>query len=188
MLTPPRFRLCECAANRLHLLCLRASYLHGRGDGQFCSSRCRDGCDAGCPAHQPYDAISFLHRFPVSRAIIRQGPRGAIIACAHCRREFDSRGLHCCTKACERALTNAKALQADIGPLAARPSARRKCEVCEAKLPRSINGKEVRRYRVYLFRQVCRKSRQTRLEWVCDQNRQNEPDNTKKCPYKIRVS
>ena len=66
--------------------------------------------------------------FPVSSAIIRQGPHGAIIACANCRREFDGRGLRYCSKACERALTNAKTLRDDMGPLAAEPSARRKCE------------------------------------------------------------
>ena len=159
-----------------------ASYLHGRGDGRFSSSRCRDGCDAGCPAHQPYDAISFLFidfrfRAPLfgkGRAA-RSSPAPTVAA------NSIVAGLHCCTKACERALTNAKALQADMGPLAAEPSARRKCEVCEAKLPRWINGKEVRKSQRFCSARCARKSSQTRLEWVCDQNRQNEPDDAKKC-------
>ena len=34
---------------------------------------------------------------------MKKGPKGFHIDCAHCRKEFESLGLRCCTTECERA-------------------------------------------------------------------------------------
>jgi predicted nucleic acid-binding Zn ribbon protein len=148
--------------------------------GRLCSERCREWFDAGNPVHEPYNVIDYLHRFPVSGAILRQGPHGAIINCAHCRREFDSRGLRCCSKECERALVQGESLRADMGPLAAEPDARRQCDVCGVKLPRWIKGKAVPKSRRFCSDRCGRKSRQTGLEHSGAPNPETAANSAKK--------
>jgi hypothetical protein len=65
-----------------------------RGDlgGRFCSMRCQDWYDAGNPVAVT-DSIDYG---------MKRGSKGFYIDCAHCRKEFESLGLRCCSAECER--------------------------------------------------------------------------------------
>jgi predicted nucleic acid-binding Zn ribbon protein len=69
---------------------------------RFCSDRCRDYYDTGAPGceqdwRQPDIAYAYLDGRPMAK-----GVHGFKINCAHCAKEFDSRGLRCCSTECER--------------------------------------------------------------------------------------
>jgi hypothetical protein len=122
------------------LVCGRSSV------GRFCGDPCRKRFDAGWPVYErPGDSRHILTRFPVSSRILRQGPHGAIISCAHCHKEFESLGPRCCSRTCERALGERAQNMADMGPLDPVDPGRRHCETCGARIPRWRNGKAVRK-------------------------------------------
>lgn len=76
---------------------------------------------------------------------MRMGPSGFFINCAGCDKEFESRGLRCCSKDCERRARdrqdNAKAM-AEVGMEA---PTKRICEAegCGRAIPRWRNGRAV---------------------------------------------
>ena len=80
-------------------MCARGMIYHG---SRFCSDRCCDYYDAGAAGceqdwRHPDIAYTYLDGHPMSKAA-----HGFKIACAHCRKEFDSKGSRCCSAECER--------------------------------------------------------------------------------------
>jgi hypothetical protein len=68
---------------------------------------------------------------------------GCRVACAHCRREFKSIGLRCCSAECERKLIAAQALRAENAASGVESTGYvpRTCENCGKRLPRWIKGR-----------------------------------------------
>jgi hypothetical protein len=81
--------------------CFTCGRSYWRGDGRFCSTRCREGFDAGFPPYDPNYADKTNPRWyslPIGR-------HGFLIDCANCKRRFDSIGLRCCSTKCEGLLS-----------------------------------------------------------------------------------
>jgi hypothetical protein len=135
----------------------RRSYVYRtpRGDdsGRFCSDRCRNNFDAGrrrAEAFDPFEVTKwrivaggnpgYLPSTP-----IRMGKSGWHIACAGCQREFESKGLRCCSPECERRSRERAenlALMAEVG---IEPKVKRQCAHpgCAATVPKWRNGRRV---------------------------------------------
>ena len=120
-------------------------YKGRRGDlnGRFCSMRCQDWYDAG---NAPITDQRIVYRYRDGRPM-KSGSRGFYIDCAHCRKEFESLGLRCCSAECERAHREREEnlvimAQAGIGP-----TAKRKCEGpgCNAIISKWHKGRKVGR-------------------------------------------
>jgi hypothetical protein len=85
---------------------------HGGDDnGRCCSVRCRELFDSGFPPYEPVNLRKlFATRWRVTAggdpghmpAPMRMGPAGFFINCAGCKKQFESKGLRCCSKECER--------------------------------------------------------------------------------------
>ena len=129
----------------------------------FCSERCRDWYDAGNPgcdqdwlqrkasdapykviAGPPGVAISATYHFGKPDLIaMRPTKHGFMIRCAACQREFESKGLRCCSTECEQRYRERQGnldLMAEVG---VEPSAKRKCECCGAVIPKWRKGRRV---------------------------------------------
>jgi hypothetical protein len=62
---------------------------------------------------------------------------GFLIPCAHCKREFISKGFRCCSTECERKLRKRKEITAGIAEAGIeRSTVRAKCERCGGNVPR----------------------------------------------------
>jgi hypothetical protein len=110
-------------------LCAR-NFTVGKGvglNGRFCSALCVSAYDGG-----------YVHREPDARYACYARGDGFLIDCAGCRRPFVSKGLRCCSDACERRLKE----QADIAETMASVEMEstgyvyRKCAQCSAAIPR----------------------------------------------------
>jgi predicted nucleic acid-binding Zn ribbon protein len=125
---------------------------------RFCSDRCREWFDAGNPSFEDQRQSTPWDMRPL-RAVA--GPRGAIgtnpwqtsvgdmrpgnhgfhIRCAGCQKEFESKGLRCCSADCERRYRERQdnlKLMAEAG---IEPAIKRKCEACGAALPKWSKGR-----------------------------------------------
>jgi hypothetical protein len=71
-----------------------------QGDGRFCSTECRASFNAGLPPFQQQETRS-TYTWLDGRPMQYRGD-GFLIPCAHCKREFVSKGLRCCSTECER--------------------------------------------------------------------------------------
>jgi hypothetical protein len=121
----------------------------GRGmmyrGNRFCSARCRDWYDAGNPGRgQDWLHGELVYRWRDGRPMQR-GPQGFLINCAHCSKQFDSKGLRCCSKECERAYRDRQdnlAVMAEVGIEAA---AKRPCANpdCGQTIPKWRKGRKV---------------------------------------------
>jgi hypothetical protein len=100
-----------------------------KGDGRFCSTRCRDAFDNGFPPYMrdrgPIPEKPWRHvagpPFEMPPELPRQGD-GCLIECRGCRRQFVSRGLRCCSTECERKhreRQEIEAIMAEVGVEAA---------------------------------------------------------------------
>jgi hypothetical protein len=90
--------------------CFTCGRSYWRGDGRFCSPRCRDAFDAGFPPYDPSYADKTNPRWyslPIGR-------HGFLIDCANCKKRFDSVGLRCCSPKCEGILSR-KEKQGETG-------------------------------------------------------------------------
>ena len=100
-------------------MCARGMLYRG---SRFCSDRCRDYYDEGNPGHLQdwrHPVITYRTRIP----------------CAHCRKEFDSKGLRCCSSECERAYKDRKDNLAVMAEAGIEAKAKRQCEQCGAVIP-----------------------------------------------------
>src|SRR6266404_9252534 len=78
--------------------CFSCGRSYSRGDGRFCSTRCRSAYDAGFPAY----ALPSPVRYTLDGRPMPIMGDGFAIQCAGCNRTFSSRGLRCCSTTCER--------------------------------------------------------------------------------------
>jgi hypothetical protein len=137
----------------------------------FCSLRSQDWYDAG-NAPIEHDHIVKANKTPNERWRIAAGPpgvevgapyyasvfsrsqrsismtmteKGYRIRCAHCRKEFESLGLRCCSADCERRYREAQNNRAAMAEVGIEPAAKRRCEnpECVAVIPKWRNGRKV---------------------------------------------
>ena len=75
------------------------------------------------------------------------GRHGFLIDCAGCGKRFDSKGLRCCSPACERSLGDRRKterLKIEAGvEYQSRLGAKRKCEGCGGDIPNWRKGRRV---------------------------------------------
>jgi predicted nucleic acid-binding Zn ribbon protein len=135
----------------------------GRGityrGSRFCSQRCREWYDAGNPSFSEQEQQKRKWdtsrpwrltagppgaKMPHMPKAMRRGPVGFYIECANCQKEFESKGLRCCSKECEnryREREGNRAVMAEVGiEVAVKP----RCEECGAVIPKWRNGRRVR--------------------------------------------
>jgi hypothetical protein len=138
---------------------------------RFCSDGCRDYYDAGNPGHEqdwlrpktnygitgwrvvagpPDIEIGSDYYKPLRGAfrnrnqILRQGKEGFVINCSHCRKEFDSKGLRCCSRECETAYRGREANLAVLAEAGIEASStKRACHECGVQIPTWRNGRKV---------------------------------------------
>lgn len=133
----------------------------GDDSTRFCSAKCRDAYDVGAmPAIdlnpfnvEQWRVIAGPPPGPMPKAM-RMGKHGFYIDCLHCTREFESKGLRCCSVECERGLkgrAEAVAVMAEVGDA---PTEKRKCESCGGSIPNWI-GEGVKRRRTPKSRRYC---------------------------------
>lgn len=102
------------------LTCFACGRPYSRGDGRFCSGKCRPAFDAGFTPGE----------------IIAKPRDGVPIVCQGCNRTFVSKGLKCCSMVCERAFHERDAIAATMAEVGMELSARRKCLECGADILR----------------------------------------------------
>jgi predicted nucleic acid-binding Zn ribbon protein len=139
-------------------------FSRGRGDGRFCSPRCRAWFDAGNdPAGSPdefsligwrvvagppdievgsdyYATIFGRQPIPMKRTTI-----GFKITCAGCGSEFESLGLRYCSDACGRKHRERAENVAIMASVGMEPATKRKCTECGVDLPRYVGIGKKRR-------------------------------------------
>jgi hypothetical protein len=135
----------------------------GDDSTRFCSTMCREAYDAGAmPAVE-------LNAFPVPpegwrviagpspgympKQSMRMGRQGFFI-CLHCKREFESRGLRCCSVECERALTGKAKTVATLAEVGDTLTEKRKCEHCGGDIANWV-GEGVKRRRTPKTTRYC---------------------------------
>jgi hypothetical protein len=71
--------------------------------------------------------------------------KGCRIRCAHCRKDFESLGLRCCSANCERSYREAQDNRAVMAEVGIEPAAKRRCAnpECGAVVPKWRNGRRV---------------------------------------------
>jgi hypothetical protein len=110
----------------------------GRGclpnSNRFCSTRCREGFDAGAPPASK----TGLHWYSLPI-----GPTGFLVNCAGCGKRFDSRGLRCCSTECERRYRERAENIAAMAEVDMGKPVKRKCEHCDGDIPNWRNGRKV---------------------------------------------
>jgi hypothetical protein len=81
----------------------------------------------------------------LSNGIKRRGAHGFVIECLGGRKEFDSKGLRCCSSECERAYRSSKDAVATMAEVGMEAAAKRRCEApgCQHHIPNWRNGRRV---------------------------------------------
>ena len=113
--------------------CFACGRSYCKGDGRFCSTRCREAFDAGFP---PYQTPAAVYSLPM------RGD-GFVIECKECRREFASKGCRCCSVECERKYRDKEEIANTLAAVGTEQSTKRRCEGCDAGIPRWRKGRAV---------------------------------------------
>ena len=115
--------------------CFSCGRTYSTGDGRFCHPRCRQWFDDGDP---PYD-----HRYPDKSNprwySLPMGRHGFLIPCAGCGKTFDSKGLRCCSTACERRYRQQEEAAAIMAEVAMERLTKRACLHCGGDIPNWLN-------------------------------------------------
>jgi hypothetical protein len=136
--------------------------LDGDSSTQFCSAKCRGAYDAGIAlAVEPNPFVVDQWRViagpppgRMPKAPRMMGRHGFYIDCLHCKREFESRGLRCCSAECGRALksrADTAATMAEVGMVLIE---KRKCESCGGDIP-NWTGEGFKRHRTRKSQRYC---------------------------------
>jgi endogenous inhibitor of DNA gyrase (YacG/DUF329 family) len=128
------------------------SFVHG-GDGSFgrlCSARCRKYFDTGGALYEPLDTDRF-YSLPKSK-------QGFLIPCRGCGKQFDSKGLRCCSTECERIY---RERQERLAGMLEAPAPKRKCLECGGNIPRWRNGRQVSAATKFCSNRCGQKARRT---------------------------
>jgi hypothetical protein len=136
----------------------------GDDSTRFCSAMCREAYDAGAmpardidPFAVPADQWRVVAGPPpgfMPRVAMRQGRHGCFIDCLQCKREFESKGLRCCSIECERAYRQRRESVAALAEIGEALPEKRKCECCGGPIPNWI-GTGVKRKRTPKSRRYC---------------------------------
>lgn len=137
---------------------------------RFCSDRCRAWYDDGNPgfdqdwlqprklADAPLSDLKVIAGppdLPVGSAyydqvfgkpmtaVARRTRNGYLISCAHCRKEFDSTGLRCCSTTCERKYREREESRKLLAEAGIETAPKRVCENCGGIIPKWQNGRLV---------------------------------------------
>ena len=148
---------------------------YSRGDGRFCTSRCRDVYDAGLPAYGSAPAGTGRWRVVAGPILTDQElhlatlhfqPKGTgvEIQCRGCHKLFISKGLRCCSTECEHKYRERQDIAATMAEAGMEPlSAKRKCSECGRDIPRYVGTGRKRRLvkfdPPYLFPEMPEKGR-----------------------------
>jgi hypothetical protein len=110
---------------------------------RFCSEQCREYYADGAPGfEQDWLRPEIVYRDRTG-APMKMGPHGFMIACAHCRKEFDSKGLRCCSPKCEHAYRERQDNLAVLAEVGEAPVAKRGCLQCGMRIPTWRKGRKV---------------------------------------------
>ena len=142
-----------------------ATYIYKgrRGDlnGRFCSMRCQGAFDAGFTpaADPPADTLTgwqvaaggeigtdyYAGLFKRTPIPMKRTADGFKIACAGCQKEFESKGLRCCSDACERRYRERQANLALMAEVGIEPTKKRPCAApgCSSTIPKWRKGRQV---------------------------------------------
>jgi hypothetical protein len=140
------------------LVCSR-TFTAGKGvgtNGRFCSRLCVDAFDAGyvhrsdgvgskdwavvAPAFDKGGAVkNLVGTRPYARNLPKSGD-GFLVGCRHCKRQFVSKGLRCCSVECECQLDERRKIEATMAEVEMESTGYvpRQCEHCGATLPRYV--------------------------------------------------
>jgi hypothetical protein len=138
--------------------CFMCGYTFVYRGSCFCSDRCREVYDAEEPGHEQ----DWLRRpkaedAPPTNLEVVAGPAGNRpatpvkrttagynIHCLGCGKEFESKGLRCCSTECERRYKERQENLALMATVGIEPAAKKKlCASCGAKIPTWRNGRRV---------------------------------------------
>jgi hypothetical protein len=152
-------------------------------NGNFCSMRCQEWFNAGNPTYEqqceherklmgaalgsfvvvaaPPElevGSNLYQRLGFSGMPMRRAGHGFYIACKHCNKEFESKGLRCCSQDCEKAYRESQERRAVLKEAGIEPTARRMCECpgCDRPIPKWKNGRQVSS-KVRFCSDLCRK-------------------------------
>jgi hypothetical protein len=119
-------------------VCAR-TFSAGKGtgtNGRFCSRLCVEAHDSGYVHHHDGDGYQFPARGD-----------GFLIDCRSCRRPFVSKGLRCCSEACERQMKEQATIAAVMAEVGAEPTGyvHRKCQQCGQNIPRYVGVGKARK-------------------------------------------
>jgi predicted nucleic acid-binding Zn ribbon protein len=136
-------RNCEAASRADISECVVCGHGMLYRGSRFCSDRCREFYDTGAPGHlEDWRQPRVVYRDSAGREMKRT-TSGFLIACAHWRKEFDSKGPRCCSPECERAYRERQDNLAVMTAAGIQPAAKRTCKQCGAVIPKWRAGKKV---------------------------------------------
>lgn len=124
--------------------CFACGIVMGKNrDGRFCTARCRSAYDSGGPAWGRGETqMRIAYRWLDGRPM-RSTATGFLINCANCQKEFDSKGLRCCSPQCERGYHGRQANLATMAEVGIEPAAKKCCLQCGGTIPQWRKGKRV---------------------------------------------
>jgi hypothetical protein len=112
----------------------------GDNPGRFCSARCREAYDSGAPRFESKNNPLYCDRADNS---MRIGRHGFLIECKGCGKEFDSKGLKCCSTQCDRTYRQRQEAEAVMAEVNMDRPDKRKCQHCGGDIPNWRNGRRV---------------------------------------------
>jgi hypothetical protein len=138
--TPPSHNIIACWS------CGYTFIYKGRSEelnGNFCSMRCQEWYDAGNPRHCDINKIVYRDRNGV--VAMKPGRHGFHIRCPGCNKEFESKGLLCCSADCERRYRERQENLAIMAKAGIEPARKRQCTNpdCKALIPTWRKGRLV---------------------------------------------
>ena len=119
--------------------CMACGRSYSRGVGRFCSDNCQAGFDNGLGPHDPGYASKSTARW----YSLPMGRTGFLIDCAACKKQFDSRGLRCCSPECERSYRSRQDSQAILQEVGMEAPRKRACLECSGPIPNWRKGRKV---------------------------------------------
>ena len=124
---------------------------------RFCGDRCREAFDNGGRPFSP-SRIVYCDRAGDEMKATTTGFR---IRCGCCEKEFDSKGLRCCSVECERGYRERQENLAAMAEVGIQPTAKRRCEQCGGTIPKWRGGRQVSRVTRFCSRR-CREAQKRR--------------------------